>query len=199
MDWRSTTHHLATAESGGLRCADPFYDWSVMPSDPPVRFRMSGKFEWPKAESEGDETILRHIRNHGCSVVDIPDADPPFSFSVGLFGNYGHPELIIFGQRSDDACILINLIRDRAAAGHRFADGEIADDILLDGYKLCFWNVPLLVYPKYLGTAIWFYRKSGPFPCLQIIWPDLNRRFPWEAECIPEVKADQPLLKKMDS
>jgi hypothetical protein len=56
-----------------------------------------------------------------------------------------------------------------------------------------------LVYPEYLGTAIWFYRKLGPFPCLQIIWQDVNRRFPWEEGCIPEVKADQPLLKKMVS
>jgi hypothetical protein len=70
---------------------------------------------------------------------------------------------------------------------------------LTDGYKLCFWNVPLLVYPKYLGTAIWFYRESDPFPCLQIIWQDVNRRFPWEEGCIPEVKADQPLLKKLVS
>ena len=160
---------------------------------------MSRKFEWPKAESKGDETILRHIRDHGCSVVDIADADPPFSFSVGLFANYGHPELIIFDRRPDIAGIIINLVRDRAAAGHRFADGDIDDEILAGGYKLCFWNVPLLVYSEYLGTAIWFYRKSGPFPCLQIIWQDVNRRFPWEEGCIPEVKADQPLLKKMVS
>jgi hypothetical protein len=160
---------------------------------------MSREFEWPKAESKGDETTLHHIRDHGCSVVGIVDADPPFSFSVGLFANYGHPEVIIFDRRPDIAHVIINMVRDRAAAGHRFADGDIDGDILLNDYKLCFWNVPLLVYPEYLGTAIWFYRKLGPFPCLQIIWQDVNRRFPWEEGCIPEVKADQPLLKKMVS
>jgi Domain of unknown function (DUF4262) len=158
--------------------------------------QMPREFEWPEAKSEADETILHHIRNHGCTVVGISDGDPPFSFSVGLFANYGHPELIIFGQSADNAHIIINLVRDRVAAGHEFVDGDIADDILLNGYELCFWHVPPLLYYDYLGTAIWFYRKFGPFPCLQIIWQDVNRRFPWEADCVPEVKADQPLLKK---
>jgi hypothetical protein len=57
--------------------------------------------------------------------------------------------------------------------------------------------VPLAAYEDYLGTAIWFYGKAPrPFPCLQVIWQDRNRKFPWEADCIPEAKPDQPLLKK---
>jgi Domain of unknown function (DUF4262) len=160
---------------------------------------MPREFEWPKAESKGDEKILHDIRNHGCSIVGIGDADPPFSFSVGLFANYGHPEVIIFDWRPEIAGSIINMVRDRAAAGHRFADGDIDGDFLLNDYKLCFWDVPLLVYPNYLGTAIWFYGKLGPFPCLQIIWQDVNRRFPWEEGCVPEVRVDQPLLKKMVS
>jgi hypothetical protein len=86
------------------------------------------------------------------------------------------------------------------AAGHVFADGDICDDLLANGYKICFWDVPLSAYDDHLGIAIWFYGKSPrPFPCLQLIWQDRNRRFPWEAECISEVKAYQPLLKKMVS
>jgi hypothetical protein len=72
--------------------------------------------------------------------------------------------------------------------------------MLENGYKLSFWEVPLAAYPEYLGTAIWFYWKSrAAFPCLQVIWQDVNRRFPWEAECLPAVKEDQPLLKKIIS
>ena len=97
---------------------------------------------------------------------------------------------------SDTSVKIINDVRDRAAAGHKFVDGDISDDILEGGYKVCFWDVPLKAYDSYLGTAIWFYAKSPrPFPCLQIIWQDRHGRFPWEPECIPEVKADQPLLK----
>jgi hypothetical protein len=160
---------------------------------------MQHTFEWPKAESEGDETIFRNVRKHGCHIVGIAtdERGPGYEFSVGLFANYGHPELIIFGMGPDITVPIINDIRDRVAAGQKFADGDICDDLLLNGYKVCFWQVPLKAYPEYLGTAIWFYKNCRPvFPCLQIIWQDRNRRFPWEAECIPEVKADQPLLKK---
>ncbi|SRR5579871_4082698 len=160
---------------------------------------MQHNFEWPQAESEGDETTFRHIREHGCSVISIPwdEEGPGYVFSVGLFANYSHPELILFGQRANNARAIINEVRDRVAVGQKFADGDISDDILMDDYKVCFWNVPLKAYPEYLGTAIWFYKNCRHvFPCLQIVWQDRNRRFPWEEGCIPEVKADQPLLKK---
>jgi hypothetical protein len=98
----------------------------------------------------------------------------------------------------ESAHTIINTVRDRVSAGHKFADGDISDDILLDGHKLGFRDVPLAVYGDYLGTAIWFYGKAPrPFPCLQIMWQDRNRKFPWEADCILEVKADQPLLKSI--
>jgi hypothetical protein len=159
---------------------------------------MSYKFEWPKPESEADETILRNVRKHGCHIVAIPrdERGPGYAFSIGLFANYGHAELVIFGLRADIAQTIINDVRDRAAAGHQFVDGDISDDILEGGYKVCFWDVPLEAYDSYLGTAIWFYANSPrPFPCLQIIWQDRHGRFPWEAGCIPKVKVDQPLLK----
>ena len=162
--------------------------------------KMQDQFEWPEPEHEGDKVILRSVRNHGCHIAGIPNANPPFAFSIGLHLNYGHPELIIFGQRAETAQAIINLIRDRAASGHQFVDGDVADDLRENGYKLGFWQVPLVVYREYLGTAIWFYQKARfVFPCLQVIWQDANRRFPWETECSTAVKRDQPLLKKMVS
>jgi hypothetical protein len=161
---------------------------------------MSYEFEWRKPESEADETIFHNVRKHGCHIVSIPRDEqgpgPGYAFSIGLFANYSHPELVIFGLRSDISAKIINDVRDYAAAGHKFVDGDISDDILKDGYKVCFWDVPLEAYDNYLGTAIWFYANSPrPFPCLQIIWQDRHGRFPWETGCIPEVKADQPLLR----
>ncbi|MGY8711320.1 DUF4262 domain-containing protein [Bradyrhizobium sp. 18BD] len=158
---------------------------------------MHDQFEWPEPEHEADKIILRNVRNHGRHITGIPDGTPSFAFSIGLYLNYGHPELIIFGQSAQNAQAIINLIRDRAAAGHKFVDGDISDELLENGYKLGFWQVPLAAYPEYLGTAIWFYWKSRlVFPCLQVVWQDVDRHFPWEAECSLEVRRDQPLLKK---
>jgi hypothetical protein len=150
-----------------------------------------------KAEHPADERIFRNVREHGCHIVGVGDGNPAFAFSIGLYVNYGHPEVITFGLGYNTATTIINDVRDRVAAGHKFADGDISDDFLQNGYKVAFWKVPIEAYREYLGTAIWFYWESPrPFPCLQIIWQDAVRRFPWEAECDPGVKADQPLLKR---
>lgn len=160
---------------------------------------MADDFEWPDPESEDDEAFIRDVRKYGCMIVDIPwDAHgPSYAFSVGLFANYGHPELILFGLSAEDARVIINEVRDRVAKGHAFVDGDLSGEFLENGYKVCFWQVHLKAYRDYLGTALWFYGKSKrPFPCLQIIWQDGNRKFPWEAGSIPEASEYQPLLKK---
>lgn len=158
---------------------------------------MLGDFKWPDVEDEADERIIRNVREHGCHILEIPDADPPFAFSIGLFLNYGHPEVIIFGLESADFGAVINDIRDRAAAGRGFAAGDVCDDILEDG-QVAFAEVPLLLYDQYLGTAIWFYYKCRrPFPCLQIVWPDREGRFPWQTGYDIRLKPYQPLLKSL--
>jgi hypothetical protein len=157
------------------------------------------KFVWPKPDHEADEIIFRNVRKHGCHIVNIVDAVPLFSFSIGLYLNYSHPELMIFGLPSGDAAAVINHVRDHVSDGRKFSDGEMCDD-LFTGDKTCFWQVPFEAYPKYLGTAYWFYKESGiVFPCLQIIWQDASHRFPWEEGCAPYVIKAQPLLKKLAS
>jgi hypothetical protein len=156
------------------------------------------KFVWPKPDHEADEIIFRNVRKHGCHIVGIGDAKPPFDFSIGLYLNYGHPELIIFGLPSGTATGIINGVRDRVAAGHSFGNNAVSDDLLEDGFKVCFQQLPYDVYPDYLGTAAWFYAPSWiAFPCLQIIWSDENGRFPWEEGCLPHAKERQRLFRKI--
>jgi hypothetical protein len=156
-------------------------------------------FKWPKPEEEADETLIKNVRERGCHILGVAgDKDePPFSFSIGLALNYGQAEIVIFGMAPSKAAQIINIVRDDAAKGKKYADGDISSDILLNG-NVCFVEVPLQLYPKYLGTAVWFYRKSPrPFPCLQLVWPDREGRFPWETGFDPIMKRDQPILKTL--
>jgi hypothetical protein len=157
------------------------------------------KFEWPKPEEEADERLIRNVREYGCHILRIAgdDQTPDYAFSIGLYVNYDHPELVIFGLSSDASKSIINDIRDRAKAGQKFADGDICDDVLV-GANVSFARVPLQAYDTYLGTAIWFYSKSPrPFPCLQIVWPDREGRFPWDTGFDAEMRRFQPVLKSL--
>jgi hypothetical protein len=156
-------------------------------------------FKWPKPEEEADETLIRNVRERGCHILAVsPEkGHPPFAFSIGLALNYGQAEIIIFGMAPSKAATIINIVRDDAAKGKKYVDGEVSSDILVNG-KVCFIEVPLQLYDQYLGTAIWFYRKSPrPFPCLQLVWPDRAGRFPWETGCDADIKRDQPLVRSI--
>ena len=158
---------------------------------------MLDTFEWPQPEEDADEILIGNVRRHGCHIMMIAGGAqiPEYVFSVGLFLNYRQAEIVIFGLDPDNACIIINDIRDRAAAGQKYIDGDVSDDILLN-HKVCFVGVPLPLYDTYLGTAIWFYRKlPRPFPCLQLVWPDREGRFPWESGYDAGFRRCQPLLK----
>lgn len=160
---------------------------------------MLDNFKWPQIERDGDARIIRNVRERGCHIVGIPDGDPEFAFSIGLYLNYGHPEIIIIGLDGRDAAVIINDIRDRAAKGHKFADGDVCDDLLVD-QKVCFVEVPLEAYGDYLGTAIWFYENlPRAFPCLQMVWPDREGRFPWDAGAGQDFKDYQAVLRTFTS
>lgn len=155
---------------------------------------MFENFQWPEPEEEADEKLIHDVRKRGCHILNVY-AHPPFSFSIGLALNYGQAEIVIFGMEASKASKIINIVRNDAASGQKYADGDVSHDILV-GLKVCFVAVPLELYDEYLGTAIWFYRKSPrPFPCLQLAWPDRGGRFPWEAGCDAGVRKDQPILK----
>jgi Domain of unknown function (DUF4262) len=100
------------------------------PANGAHRMSLHDKFKWPEPDHEADEVIFRNVRKHGCHIVGIADGEPPFEFSIGLYLNYGHPELIIFGLPSSNASGIINDVRNRAAAGEKFFDGSISDDLL---------------------------------------------------------------------
>ncbi len=160
---------------------------------------MPSKFEWPEPEEEADGILLGNIRKHGCHIMGIGGnkSNPDYAFSIGLFVNYGHAEIILFGLEGRRAASIINVVRDHVSSGKRYAAGDVANDVLV-GQKVCFVEVPLQLYDKYLGTAIWFYAKSPrPFPCLQLVWPDRNGWFPWETGYDAGLKDYQPLLKSL--
>ncbi|WP_407148045.1 DUF4262 domain-containing protein [Bradyrhizobium sp. ORS 86] len=158
---------------------------------------MQDQFQWPLAESEADEKILRDVRTHGCHIMQVlsDGNQPEYAFSVGLYLNFAQAELAIFGLDRRDAANVINEVRGRAAAGRIYTDGDVCDDLLVDR-RLCFARVPGSAYRPYFGTALWFYGATRrPFPILQMVWPDINGHFPWESGYDVSLKAYQPVLR----
>ncbi len=112
----------------------------------------------------------------GCDGGD--DEDPPFAYTVGLFG-MGHPELLVFGLDDDDSYSLLNSI----------GQGVRDDAAVIPGQLLEFEHWGHRVIPEEVpnpGEIVFsanrFYQRpaEASVPVLQLSYDDDMGRFPWE-------------------
>jgi len=162
-------------------------------------------FEWQEPEDEGDRKMFKDILEHGCQVIAVQaDAHgPDFSYSVGLYLNFLHPEILIMGMSSQACHKAINQICREAAAGKKLNEGGERSDLFDVPRPIRFVFVPKVRYVDYLGYACWFYRsllfRTGPpmehkFPVLQALWPDKNLFYPDDSRCDQIVRKAQTLV-----
>jgi hypothetical protein len=140
----------------------------------------------------GDQKLLDDVSTHGWHVIRVLEdqVGPGFAYTIGLFKNYGHPEVIAFGLPPERLHGLLNLVGDDAKAGGHRGPGDVSAEFI-EGYPCSFIEFPATAFREYLGYALWFY-SGAPFPALQLVWPDKHGRFPWDAEVVPEVRRLQP-------
>lgn len=125
---------------------------------------------------------------------------PPHSYTIGLLERFDHPEIAVTGLSFAVAQSLLNDLGKRIAgdpdagrAGERLADGQVIADIA---------NFPAVlraIHPSHF--AAWFGRgveqageKGKRFAALQLVWPDPQGHFPWDAEFDEAYRLYQPPL-----
>jgi hypothetical protein len=138
--------------------------------------------------------LTAQIGEHGWAVSGIRGDGrlPPWAYSVGMWLTCQTAELIACGIPARNAAGIINVI------GSRIADGDQIgpDDVLTD---IC--PAPLTVRPVDLSwrmTSLFalsdeFYGFVRP-PYQQVVWADMNGRFPWEPGFQADFLGMQPLL-----
>src|SRR5690348_5316221 len=109
------------------------------------------------AEDESEQKVLDDIKNFGWHCVHIlAEHDlPQYSFTVGLFESYGHPELIMFGLASETAHQILGIAADAAMSGQPL-DLTQPSDALLKDYLCCFAQVPTSEYHEHVGFCCWY-------------------------------------------
>lgn len=142
--------------------------------------------------SESFRKTLDHIEEYGCEILAIaPDrVTPSFGYTVGAFDTGGRAELITVGLNSGVAHRALNeavrLMRkgvDLTKGRHRELVGEV---------EVEFHPVhPAWLHHIMLRTD-WYYGPHNDVPVLQLIYPDLQNRFPDEPDF--DVAFEQPNL-----
>ena len=150
----------------------------------------------PQALDEHDRKFLDIIEQHGWHVMHVgSDEDgPSFTYSTGIFGLTGRPELIVFGLPMEVGHFVVNEYGNRLRAGEALAPGDFYDGFL-EGH-------PITLIPVDDGDCIkqhatwtdWFYDRQ-PFLLLQLVFPDSESgAFPWQPGYRDEWRPLQPLI-----
>jgi hypothetical protein len=138
--------------------------------------------------------ILKSIQKYGWHANGIPSegSSSAWAYSVGLFAQYGQPELIIFGLKIETMLEMISRYADLPQVGKEFGDGVKIDGIIPD--KTCVLREVHLPWREtLLRSASWYYHYEK-YPVLQCFWPDRHGYFPWEDHCSKHSRKAQPML-----
>lgn len=136
--------------------------------------------------------MLLVLEQWGWYVISVA-AEPTFSYSIGLYQHFQHPEIIVFGLSYDTGHRVINDAGKRIKEGFKY-NAQCRYDDLLQDYECEFRSVDPSRYDGHLNYAMWYYQNSD-FPAIQLIWPDKQHRFPWEPDFAEEFRDDQPMLE----
>ncbi|SDF35705.1 protein of unknown function [Mucilaginibacter pineti] len=141
-----------------------------------------------------DNKLQDDIKNFGLQVLYIMEDEqgPGFSYSIGLYESYGHPEIIMVGLKQDLMHTLINNMAYDIKDGKVFIPFKYEADIL-DDFECYFVEVEKSNYDAYVGQAQKYYKRDG-FPLLQCIYPTVKGIYPWEDEWPESIKDLQPIL-----
>jgi len=122
---------------------------------------------------------------------DAP-ADPTHGHTLGLCETHAHPELLLVGL---PAHLVDEFLRHAAAlvaAGRRFEHGQVATGVF-PGAPAAVRRVGEQHYQDYLTDALAHY-GTPEFAALQILFPDRDGRYPWEAGADLRMRLCQPVL-----
>jgi hypothetical protein len=144
--------------------------------------------------SESDQKPLSDIERVGWHIIHISEDEdgPGWSFTVGLYHTFKHPEIVITGFNHDLCEVLLNNFGHDIKSGKTFVHGEDYSDVL-DDVKCRMLTVKKEHYDAHFGYANWFY-KSNDFPVLQCVCPTVQGVFPWDEDAPEGFVAFQPLL-----
>ncbi len=141
-----------------------------------------------------DKEIKKSISKKGYFVALMEDEEdtPSYGYTIGLFENFDHPEIVVFGLDIETMMILLSDASERVKGGETFVIEQDYEDFL-EGYKLCFVHANVDEYKGFFAYGV-EYNLGHEFPMLQMIWPDQKHNYPWDEKFDTNLTPRQPLL-----
>ena len=154
----------------------------------------------PVPSDKFEEKTIADIEKFGLQVMNVleEDGQPNFTYSVGLWHSYRHPEVIIFGLKKNISHWMLNEIGRRIKQeSEEFVVGQYYDG-LLEGFECTFLEVPKAHFEEHVGWNIWL-NNGIDFSLIQCAWPSTKGMFPWEDDATDCFRNWQPILEFVET
>jgi hypothetical protein len=107
-----------------------------------------------------------------------PSGEPDFAYTVGLWHQRRHPELLISGiPRVQVMHRALNDLAGWVRSGAVLRPGELYEDVL-GGVPVTVEELTTQTRSRTVTWSSWFHRLD--VPALQVVWPDLEGVFAWQ-------------------
>jgi hypothetical protein len=142
-----------------------------------------------RARGPWDQWVHDTIAEAGWAVVAI-SGETPYAFTVGLWHSGQQPELAMFGLREQDMQIWLNTCAKLLTARGGVADGEPFDGVL-ERFPVQVRGVDASWHRSLFGPMCGYY-GAVDVPVRQLVWPDRDGRWPWDAAATATCRERQP-------
>lgn len=131
---------------------------------------------------EGETKALNDISEFGCHILNVMEGDgePRFTYSIGIQATTSQPDLVVTGLKFDLANSIINRYCQHVQTGQRIQTDKYYNGYI-EGFSVTFRTVLKEYYKKYFGWGIW-YSKGNDFDMLQVIYPSVRGKWPWNKD-----------------
>lgn len=121
---------------------------------------------------------IKSVGYHTTAVLEEQNSTP-FAYSTGVFENFKIPELFISGLGPN----LSGLIIEKYVEEYKFSSIPLNERLnnFIENFPVVFINVNKEDLNEYVLTSIKFY-EDNVYEYLQLIFPDLDGKFPNEAD-----------------
>ncbi|MFA6152221.1 MAG: DUF4262 domain-containing protein [Chitinophagaceae bacterium] len=136
------------------------------------------------------------IEKFGWTIIALEATEylPSYAYTIGLWKNYRHPEIIVFGLPVGMLHTVLNEAGAMIKSSQKLESGKLYNDFFENG-NTCFIPVDERNFRDYINYATEL-NGALAFPAFELIWTDKNLKFPWEDNFDTELKFKQPLLDR---
>lgn len=132
-------------------------------------------------DDEHEKKLVHDVQEHYVHIIlvnagETPD-QPAFGYTVGLWHQARHPELVMTGQKPELMHAALSAATDWVRAGHRLEPGSSIEGVI-GGFPVAVEDLTKEAIAATVTFSGWFHRRTPD--ALQLVWTDLNGIWPWQ-------------------